>query len=150
MNPRNTFWIHLFVHDASYTKFVMYPMIRLIFRMKHIDYVFMVVPPGIQKIDFIDVCATRILPIGHMNPRTVQTLYMLERKDYVKKYKIRRAVEEDNDDLVPLINMYSTRLKEYYGEYYIAEILTRQDSLGRQLIVAEYESVAVAVVSTKT
>lgn len=48
-------------------------------------------------------------------------------------YKIRRAVEEDNDDLVPLIDLYSKRLVELYGNYYIAEILTRHKDSGKVL-----------------
>lgn len=58
---------------------------------------------------------------------------------------MRRAVEEDNDDIVPLIEMQTTRLKDLYGDYYIAEIINRHPQSGRQLIVAEYKEEAVAV-----
>lgn len=67
------------------------------------------------------------------------------RQHFITKYKIRRAVEEDNDDLVPLINTHSTRLQETYGEFYISEILTQQEHSSRQLIVAEHGGIAVAV-----
>lgn len=61
------------------------------------------------------------------------------------KYKMRRAVEEDNDDLVPLIETNSKRLQEMYGSFYIAELLTRHKDSGRQIIVAEHKGIAVAV-----
>lgn len=67
------------------------------------------------------------------------------RQHFVPKYTIRKAVEEDNDDLVPLIHTHSERLKEVYGEYYISEILTRHQDSGRQIIVAEYANTVVAV-----
>lgn len=63
----------------------------------------------------------------------------------MRKYKMRRAVEEDNDDLVPLIDTNSKRLKEIYGSFYIAELLTRHKGTGRQIIVAEHKGVAIAV-----
>lgn len=75
----------------------------------------------------------------------VQTVYLMVRPHFVTKYKLRRAVEEDNDDLVPLIHEYCPRFKELYGEFYIAEILTRHKGSGRQLIVAEHQEEAVAV-----
>lgn len=83
--------------------------------------------------------------LGFSEPNKVQTLFLLVRQHFVTKYKIRRAVEEDNDDLVPLIHIDSERLQEIYGEFYIGEILTRHCDSGRQLIVAEYAEHAVAV-----
>lgn len=68
------------------------------------------------------------------------------RQHYTEKYKIRRAVEEDNDNLVDLIDIYSKRLKELYGEFYIAELLTVHKNCGRQIIVAEYQGNAVAII----
>lgn len=58
-------------------------------------------------------------------------------------YKIRRAVEEDNDDLVPLIDLYSKRLVELYGNYYIAEILTRHKDSGMGLTINYYNGEAI-------
>lgn len=51
--------------------------------------------------------------------RKGQSSYLLLfcRSTFSTVYKIRRAVEEDNDDLVPLIAAYSTRFTELYGEY---------------------------------
>lgn len=67
------------------------------------------------------------------------------RQHFVPKYTIRKAVEEDNDDLVPLIHTHCECLKEVYGEYYISEILTRHQDSGREIIVAEHSNVVVAV-----
>lgn len=54
-------------------------------------------------------------------------------------------MEEDNDDLIPLIETHSKRLQAMYGNFYIAELLTRHKDSGRQIIVAEDRGVAVAV-----
>ncbi|XP_014487917.1 PREDICTED: uncharacterized protein LOC106751534 isoform X1 [Dinoponera quadriceps] len=44
--------------------------------------------------------------------------------------------EEDNDDVVPIIDGETTRLKELYGEYYISEMIRYPDGC-RQLIIGE-------------
>lgn len=75
----------------------------------------------------------------------VQSLFIFTRSRYVSKYKVRRAVEEDNDDLVELINTHSSLLQEFYGDFYIAELLTIFSECGRQIIVAEHKEEAVAV-----
>lgn len=51
--------------------------------------------------------------------------------------------EEDNDDIVPLIDEYSTNLKDFYGEFYVAEIIQSiedqklRETRDRNFIVAE-------------
>lgn len=62
------------------------------------------------------------------DPKKVQTVYLMMRDQFMTKYKVRKAVVEDNDDIVPLIHSQCTRLKELYGEYYIAEILSKEES----------------------
>lgn len=69
------------------------------------------------------------------------------RQNFVPKYTLRRAVEEDNDDIVPLIHDHSRRLREIYGEFYVSEILTRHQDSGRQIVVAEHSNTVVAVLS---
>lgn len=75
----------------------------------------------------------------------VQTIRLCVRQDFITQYKIRRAVEEDNDDLVPLIHQFSPRFVELYGEYYVAEIISRHHEGHRSIIVAEHEGEAVSV-----
>lgn len=82
--------------------------------------------------------------LDYPNTSSVQSLYICARQHFLPKYKIRRAVEEDNDDIVPMIDKYSSLIKEMYGEFYIAELLTKYDT-GRHIIVAEYNEEAVAV-----
>lgn len=70
---------------------------------------------------------------------------MLTRNNFLLTYKLRKAVEEDNDDLIPLIDAYCPILKGIYGPFYIAEILTRYKECGREILLAEYEGVPVGV-----
>ncbi|KAF5281306.1 hypothetical protein FQR65_LT14767 [Abscondita terminalis] len=144
--PKNTAWIHLIVYNDEYSSEFFQPILRSIFEEYcFLEYVILVIPPRVSSIAFIEGYGTRIVPPGFYDSKKVQTLYLLVRQHFVTNYKIRRAVEEDNDDLVPLVYEHSHRLTETYGEFYVAEIIMRHPDSGRQLIVAEYDDMAVSV-----
>lgn len=75
----------------------------------------------------------------------MQRIFLTKRSDFVTYYKIRRAVEQDNDDVVKLIDQHSKTLKKLYGEYYIGELISEKRHSDRQVMVAEYDGVAVGV-----
>ncbi|CAH1987496.1 unnamed protein product [Acanthoscelides obtectus] len=125
--------------------FFLKPLVDYIFQQRvFLQYLILVQPPGKYRTDILSDLGTVVTPKEETS-KNAQRLYVFNREDFIQKYKIRRAVEEDNDDLVPLINTHSLRLEEMYGRYYIAEILTRYKDSGRQIIVAEHEGNAVAV-----
>lgn len=145
-DPWNTLFINFLAWHKKYTFcFVEFLLQHLFIDNYNVEYVILVAPPGVIEIEWLEGLATRILPHGCTDPYKVQTLYLMVRQNFVPKYTVRKAVEEDNDDLVPLIHKHSERLKEVYGEYYISEILTRHQDSGRQIIVAEHANTVVAV-----
>lgn len=77
--------------------------------------------------------------------RHCQRLYVIHKDTFLRQYKIRRAVVEDNDDLNPLIEAFYPKMRDIYGEFYIAELLTTFKDSNRQIVVAEYEGNAVAM-----
>lgn len=79
------------------------------------------------------------------NPGKVQRLFVTTRSDFTIYYKVRRAVVQDNDDVVQLINNHSKSLRKIYGDFYIAELILEPNHANRQVIVAEYDGIAVAV-----
>ncbi|CAH0726953.1 unnamed protein product, partial [Brenthis ino] len=71
--------------------------------------------------------------------------YTALRNEFCAKLKIRRAVEEDNDDIVRILAKKCPRLHELYGEFYISEIIGRHPETDRQIIVADQHDQAVGV-----
>ncbi|KAJ8956355.1 hypothetical protein NQ318_015093 [Aromia moschata] len=161
-NTRNTLWVQLMLWDINYYFLFLQPLVQRLFQLRSfLRNLVMVLPPGASKIEFLGNLGTRVFPKGTLcicawtisnilrsdctNPKSCQTLFLMQRHNFLKSYKLRRAVEEDNDDLVPLIGSQSKRLEELYGKFYIAELLTRHQDSGRQILVAEHNGVAVAV-----
>ncbi|KAJ8719534.1 hypothetical protein PYW08_011709 [Mythimna loreyi] len=77
-------------------------------------------------------------------------LYTAWRSDFCPRLRMRRAVEEDNDDIVEILHKKCPRLKELYGEYYVSEIIGRHPESNRKIIVADVQGRAVAVMCLNT
>lgn len=59
-------------------------------------------------------------------------------RNFPKTVSFSRDREEDNDDQIPIIHAETTLPKEFYGEYYISEMV-RYPTDSRRLIVSEDE-----------
>lgn len=57
-----------------------------------------------------------------------------EGTNFLRRLKCDR--EEDNDDVIPIIHAETGLLKEFYGEYYVSEMVRHPDK-SRRLIVSE-------------
>ncbi|KYN10877.1 Uncharacterized protein C20orf26 like protein [Trachymyrmex cornetzi] len=79
---------------------------------------------------------TKVLAKTDVRDIALQFLYLTNRHRLRPKLKIRRVVEEDNDDVIAIIDGEGTHLKELYGEYCISEMI-RHPSSCRQLIIGE-------------
>lgn len=67
------------------------------------------------------------------------------RQRFITPYRIRGAVEEDNDDIVRLVEAHSGMLTDLYGNWYIAELLSKFNDGKRKIIVAEVKNTIVGV-----
>ncbi|CAG4996816.1 unnamed protein product [Parnassius apollo] len=74
-----------------------------------------------------------------MSGERIPSLNIAERNDVCLNLRIRRAVEEDNDDILPIIERHSKRLREIYGDFYISELVSRHPESERVILVCEEE-----------
>ncbi|XP_073946565.1 uncharacterized protein [Choristoneura fumiferana] len=81
---------------------------------------------------------------------SLPVLCIADRSEVCPRLRIRRAVEEDNDDLVPIIERHSKRLQEIYGEFYISELISKHPESERVLLVCEHKELAVGVMILNT
>ncbi|XP_060532710.1 cilia- and flagella-associated protein 61-like isoform X2 [Cylas formicarius] len=146
-HSENTLWVRLFAYQTKYEMFFMKAIAQYVFKTcRYLANILLVLPPIEVDVGCIEDVSVRVFPKDWDGSTKTQSLYRINRDRIMPLYKVRRAVEEDNDDLVPLIDKHSKRLVALYGEYYIAELLTRHKDSGRHIIVAEYRDSAVAVI----
>ncbi|KAI4464446.1 cilia- and flagella-associated protein 61 [Holotrichia oblita] len=147
ISPRNALWVHFAAFNFMYTSVFLYKILEYMYeKCFFVKHILLVVPPNIKATDWLEPCGTFIHPHAYTgHPGKVQRLFMTTRSDFTIYYKVRRAVVQDNDDVVQLINNHSKSLKKIYGDFYIAELILEQAYANRQVIVAEYDGIAVAV-----
>ncbi|CAH0686347.1 unnamed protein product [Spodoptera exigua] len=58
--------------------------------------------------------------------------------------------EEDNDDLVPILEQHSDKLRSLYGDFYISELISRHPESERVIIVCEHSELAVGMMCLNT
>ncbi|CAH0625391.1 unnamed protein product [Chrysodeixis includens] len=152
---RNTLFIHFMCcTDAVKDFFLEEAFIAVFLNDYYLQYIVLAVPLFCP-----DELITRFLTYKKRNiykylPKGKEGFgdYLLSalRADFCPKLKMRRAVEEDNDDLVEILDKKCPRLKQLYGEYYISEIIGRHPESTRKIIVADIQGRAVAVMCLNT
>ncbi|XP_035438000.2 cilia- and flagella-associated protein 61-like [Spodoptera frugiperda] len=152
---RSTLFIHFMCCVDSVTDvFVEEALISVFLNDSYILYIVLVVPifcPDELISRFVTFRKRNILKyLPKVKEGFGNYLYTALRIDFCPKLKMRRAVEEDNDDIVEILDKKCPRLKELYGEYYISEIIGRHPEFNRKVIVADIQGRAVAVMCLNT
>ncbi|XP_012061304.1 PREDICTED: cilia- and flagella-associated protein 61-like [Atta cephalotes] len=135
---RNTMFIHLLVWDELYSNEFLGELLAAVFdSTTYCQYVVLIIPSQVESVhlSMFEQEMTKVLAKTAMPNVALQFLYLTNRHRLRPKLKIRRVVEEDNDDVIAIING-EDMLKKLYGEYYISEMI-RHPSNCRQLIIGE-------------
>ncbi|XP_052742292.1 cilia- and flagella-associated protein 61-like [Bicyclus anynana] len=157
LNSRNSLFIHLLCWNSSYGRDVVDAMMKSVFMHDHyLQYIAMVkclinstlLMPG-QARSEASFKRIQVLERGMLGDQ-LPSLWLAERKEVCPKLKIRRAVEEDNDDLLPIIDRQSKLLRELYGDFYISELIARHPESERVQLVCEHKELAVGVMILNT
>ncbi|CAK1543023.1 unnamed protein product [Leptosia nina] len=157
LNSRNTLFIHLLCWNPIYARELVDNMLKSIFMHdSYLQYIAVIrtiiehplLVPGQSRSEasFRRVQAMERGIPGDQLP----TLLIAERGEVSPKLKIRRAVEEDNDDIVPIIEQHSLRLRQLYGDFYVSELISRHPESERALLVCEHKEIAVGVMCLNT
>ncbi|XP_047028780.1 cilia- and flagella-associated protein 61-like [Helicoverpa zea] len=152
---RNTLFIHFMCCIDSVTDFfVEEALISVFMNDYYLNYIVLVVPlfcPEELITRFLTFKKRNIMRYNAKSQDvTGSYLYTALRTDFCPRLRMRRAVEEDNDDIVEILDKKCPRLKKLYGEYYISEIIGRHPESDRKIIVADVQGRAVAVMCINT
>ncbi|KOC59239.1 Uncharacterized protein C20orf26 [Habropoda laboriosa] len=74
-----------------------------------------------------------------------QSVYMTGCHLENPRLRIRRIVEEDNDDVIPIIHAETALVKQYYGEFYASEMVRYPDEQRRLIVSEDDEGLATGV-----
>ncbi|XP_063829020.1 cilia- and flagella-associated protein 61 [Ostrinia nubilalis] len=148
---RNTLFIHFMCCAEAVDDFFLDEALVSVFEHDaYLHQVVLLVPPqcpedvlhcaGLKRRNVYKYCAKRIDDID-----SCHYLYTFTRLEFCPKLKMRRAVEEDNDDIVEILDKKCPRLKDLYGHYYVSKLIGRHPESNRKIIVADHQDRAVGV-----
>ncbi|XP_012344888.2 cilia- and flagella-associated protein 61-like [Apis florea] len=145
VTEKNSMFVHVLVWDARYTGHFFEKLLSGLFDVtSYLEYILIVIPPRIILTDVFEHQMIKIpLNSGNDHP-SYQSIFMSDRFLKKPRLKIRRVVEEDNDDVVSIIDAETPLLKEFYGEFYVSEMVRNPDNC-RKLIISEEDDTATGV-----
>ncbi|CAH2982849.1 unnamed protein product [Chilo suppressalis] len=157
MRARNTLFIHLLCWKPLYARELVDSLLKSMFMHDpYLQFIAMIrtvrsqplLVPGQSRAEgsFKRLQAVEKGVPGEMLP----ALCVAERNEVSPRLRIRRAVEEDNDDIVPILERQTPRLQKIYGEFYISELISRHPESERVLLVCEHKELAVGVMCLNT
>ncbi|XP_043265617.1 cilia- and flagella-associated protein 61-like [Colletes gigas] len=146
VTERDSMFVHFLVWDRRYTGHFFEDLLTGLFDVaSYLLHVILVLPPRVIPADVFEQQMIRISSKCSTNTYSVQSLYVTVRHSKNSRLRIRRIVEnetfprdreEDNDLVIPIIGAESRLVEEFYGEYYVSEMV-RYPNDYRQLIVSE-------------
>ncbi|KAJ8719515.1 hypothetical protein PYW08_011690 [Mythimna loreyi] len=152
MNARNTLFLHLLCWNPNFGRELVDNMLRTIFMHDAYIYHIAMIKTVVQIQSLIpgqsrSEASFRRVTVSErgLSADRMPVLCVADRSEVCPRLRIRRAVEEDNDDLVPILEQHSERLRELYGEFYISEMIARHPESENVLLVCEHKELAVGV-----
>ncbi|XP_045516923.1 cilia- and flagella-associated protein 61-like isoform X2 [Pieris brassicae] len=142
---RNTLFIHaMCCAETAFAYFLEESLVSLFKNDVYLQQIVLMVPPDCPKEFILKYQTIRKYNYKRNKAKRVDDyeanyhyFYTAIRQDFCPKLRIRRAVEEDNDDIVAILDKNSPRLRELYGDYYISEIIGQHPEMKRKIIVTE-------------
>ena len=140
----NTAWLCFFVADHLVQNDVAESILRTAFTtLSEVDVLLLAQPEDVRP--FAPLRDT-FEPLQALSSNAGVRVHACHRGLYLPDLLIRKARVEDHDDLVPVFNAQSEVLTERYGEFFIAELIERQDDRNTAL-VAEVDGHAVGLLA---
>eukprot|EP00002_Diphylleia_rotans_P023592 TRINITY_DN4643_c0_g2_i2.p1 TRINITY_DN4643_c0_g2~~TRINITY_DN4643_c0_g2_i2.p1 ORF type:complete len:782 (-),score=162.13 TRINITY_DN4643_c0_g2_i2:1542-3887(-) len=143
----NILWVNFLVADHVAEADVIHLMLKTAFiTVPEVEVFLVAMPYGSPVISpYSDI----FQHVPAVNGEKKFEVYSIPRSKYLPGVIIRRAREEDHDDLVPVFSTQSESLRERYGEFFLANILSMETE-GSGTLVAEAEGKAVGLLSLTT
>ncbi|XP_034179175.2 cilia- and flagella-associated protein 61 isoform X2 [Osmia lignaria lignaria] len=146
VTERNAMFVHFLAWDKRYIGHFFEALLTGVFDIAfYLQHVILVVPPRVILADVFERQMIRISPKCLKDTYTVQSLYVTVRHLKDAQLRIRRVVEEDNDEVIPIIDADSKLLKECYGEYYVSEMVRHPNNRRRLIVSENHEGLATGV-----
>ncbi|NXO60101.1 CFA61 protein, partial [Aramus guarauna] len=145
--PLNTLFMHLFVAKEEYAAGCSREIVRRAFiTVPELQFILLFTPADENLEPDMGNVFEKMMAAPGSVVNTNFTLLVCPRHRHHPQLYIRKARLEDYDDLMPILTRQSETLKETYSEYFLADLIERQDE-ENQAVVCEDGDTAVGFMS---
>ncbi|XP_061388706.1 cilia- and flagella-associated protein 61-like [Musca vetustissima] len=147
LSQGNTFFFNCFIYHKDYNpQLLQYVLCEIFQRENKIRYILAIESPEYRykydkdRPDYYCLQSFSLVYypkcFSAITCPNTQRIYVIRRDDVIPKMRYRRALPEDNDDIVDLVDRDRPDVKQQLGEYYIAEELL-SESTNSVLVITE-------------
>ncbi|KAH8234420.1 hypothetical protein KR038_009520 [Drosophila bunnanda] len=145
----NTIFFNFFICKQNLTSIIEKIILEIFYSEHKVNYIVVVRPPEFSSAQYEPLKAfgkcyyPKDSTIAEM--ATAPSIFVIHRWDIMPVLTFRKALPEDNDDIVEMIDSEDPHLRKEYGDFYIAEHLLDVDGSKEEgkatehIIVAEFE-----------
>ncbi|KAH8389745.1 hypothetical protein KR200_000872 [Drosophila serrata] len=145
----NTIFFNFFICKINKTSITKMIILEIFYNEHKVNYIIVVRPPGNSsaQYDAVEAFGKCYFPkdttVAEM--AAAPSIIVINRRDIMPALTFRKALPEDNDDIVEMIDTEDPHLRKEYGDFYIAEHLLEEEGSkeegkgAEQIIIAEFE-----------
>ncbi|KAH8284808.1 hypothetical protein KR054_001225 [Drosophila jambulina] len=141
----NTLFFNFFICKENQPAIIRMIILEVFYNEHKVNYIIVVRPPGFssKQYDAVGQFGKSYYPTNSTvaEMATAPSVIVIHRRDVMPVITFRKALPEDNDDIVEMIDSEDPRLRREHGDFYIAEHLLEMEGTkgSEEIIIAEFE-----------
>ncbi|XP_034480067.1 cilia- and flagella-associated protein 61 [Drosophila innubila] len=123
----NTIFLNFYIHTAMYDKILKLVLLEVFYREHKVGFVIITRPPNYsaKEYELLEKYGRVYYPndFDMYTRKNLPTIIIISRANIMPMVTFRKALPEDNDDVIEMIDVEEPHMREEHGDYYIAELL---------------------------
>ncbi|KAM8711238.1 hypothetical protein ACLKA7_000386 [Drosophila subpalustris] len=123
----NTIFLNFYIHTASDDKILKLVILECFYREHKVGFVIICRPPNFKakEYELLEKYGRVYFPsdFDMYTRKNLATIIIISRVGFMPTVTFRKALPEDNDDVIEMIDVEEPHMRAEHGDYYIAELL---------------------------
>ncbi|XP_064543772.1 cilia- and flagella-associated protein 61 [Drosophila montana] len=142
----NTIFFNFYIHMSEHANILNQLIMEVFYREHKVSFLVVTRPPNYSPKEFeqLEKIGKIYYPIAFdmFSCRNLPTIIVVSRSKFMPSVAFRKALPEDNDDVIDMIDVYEPERREEHGDFFIAELLlgTAGSDMEKNKVIVTEES----------
>ncbi|EDW02630.1 GH19779 [Drosophila grimshawi] len=123
----NTIFFNFYIQIKNHDEILNLVIMELFYREHKVTFLIVVRPPNYssEEYEMLQEHGKIYYPIAFnmFSCRNLPTINIIKRSEFMPEITFRKALPEDNDDVIEMIDFEEPEMRQVHGDYFIAEVL---------------------------